>query len=101
VPEATYEDWAIAANERIGSAVASARHRLASQAEADARWDDVVEQARAVLELDAFDERAHELLVGALRAAGRRGEAQQAADRYSERMAELGVPARDLLDPGD
>jgi pimeloyl-ACP methyl ester carboxylesterase/DNA-binding SARP family transcriptional activator len=98
LPEAAYEDWAIVAADRIASAVVSARRRLASQAEADERWDDVVEQARAVLELDAFDERAHELLVGALLAAGRRGEAQQAADRYRERMAELGVPARDLLD---
>ena len=32
-------------------------------------------------------------------AAGRRGEAQVAVDRYRERMTELGVQPRDLLDP--
>jgi DNA-binding SARP family transcriptional activator len=99
LPEDAYEDWAIAARERIASAVVSARRRLATEAEATQRWDDVVEHARAVLELDPFDERAHELLVQSLLAAGRRGEAQVAADRYRERMSELGVPPRDLLAP--
>jgi DNA-binding SARP family transcriptional activator len=97
LPEDAYEDWAIDARERIASAVGSARRRLAGQAEAEQRWDDVIEQARAVLELDGFDERAHELLVAALLASGRRGEAHVAADRYQERMADLGVPARELL----
>jgi pimeloyl-ACP methyl ester carboxylesterase/DNA-binding SARP family transcriptional activator len=99
LPEDAYEDWAIAARERVASAVVSARRRLATEAEAGERWDDVVEHARAVLELDGFDERAHELLVLSLVAAGRRGEAQVAAERYRERMAELGVPPRDLLAP--
>jgi pimeloyl-ACP methyl ester carboxylesterase/DNA-binding SARP family transcriptional activator len=99
LPEDAYEDWAIAARERIASAVISARRRLATQAEAQERWDDVIEHARAALELDGFDERAHELLVLALIATGRRGEAQIAADRYRERMEELGVAPRDLLGP--
>ena len=99
LPEEAYEDWAIAARERIDSAVASARRRLASAAAADQRWDDAVDHARAVLELDGYDERAHEVLVRALLADGRRGEAQAAADRYCERMAELGIQPRDLLDP--
>ena len=98
LPEDAYEDWAIEARERIGSAVVSARRRLAGAAEVEGRWDEVVEHARAVLELDAFDERAHELLVRSLLAGGRRGEAQVAVERYRERMAELGVQPRDLLD---
>ena len=99
LPEDAYDDWAIAARDRIASAVISAHHRLAGAAEAGERWDAVVDHARAVLELDGFDERAHELLVRALLAAGRRGEAQTAADRYRTRMDELGVPPRDLLAP--
>ena len=67
LPEDAYEDWAITARERISSAVISARRRLAGEAEAGERWDEVVEHARAVLELDGFDERAHELLVRSLR----------------------------------
>lgn len=101
LPEDAYEDWAIAARERLGSAVISARRRLAAAAVGAERWDEVVEHARAVLDLDAFDELAHELLVRSLLAAGRRGEAQVAADRYRERMAELGVEPQDLLGGGD
>jgi DNA-binding SARP family transcriptional activator/pimeloyl-ACP methyl ester carboxylesterase len=97
LPEDPYDDWAISARDRIASAVVSAHRRLAGAADAGERWDEVREHARAVLELDAFDERAHELLVRSLLAAGRRGEAQVAADRYRERMTELGVQPRDLL----
>ncbi|MBV9953475.1 MAG: hypothetical protein JO291_16085, partial [Acidimicrobiia bacterium] len=98
LPEDAYEDWAIAARDAAASAVISARLRVATAADAEARTDDVVDHARAVLELDPFNERAHELLVHALVAAGRRGEAQTAADRYRVRMTELGVTPRDLLD---
>jgi DNA-binding SARP family transcriptional activator len=97
LPEDAYDDWAITARERVASAVVSAHRRLAGAAEAEERWDDVVAHARAVLDLDAFDERAHELLVQALLSTGRRGEARVAADRYRERMEELGVQPRDLL----
>jgi len=97
LPEEAYEDWAIAARQRIGAAVASARRRLATAAIADERWDEVVEHAHALLELDGFDERAHEMLVHALVADGRRGEARVAADRYRACMTELGVRPRDLL----
>jgi DNA-binding SARP family transcriptional activator/predicted esterase len=99
LPEDAYEDWAIAARDAAASAVISARLRLATTAHAESRTDDVVDHARAVLELDPYNERAHELLVQALVVAGRRGEAQTAADRYRARMTELGVAPRDLLDP--
>jgi len=98
LPEDAYEDWAIVERDRLSSSVISAHRRLAAAAEADRRWDDVVHHARGVLELDAFDERAHELLVHALDAAGRHGEAQAALDRYRDRMAELGVQPRPLLE---
>jgi pimeloyl-ACP methyl ester carboxylesterase/DNA-binding SARP family transcriptional activator len=97
LPEDAYEDWAIAARERITSSVVSARRRLAGAADAAEQWDSVIEHARAVLELDGFDERAHELLVRSLVASGRRGEAQVAVDRYRARMDELGVQPQDLL----
>ncbi|QYG95075.1 alpha/beta fold hydrolase [Iamia sp. SCSIO 61187] len=97
LPEEAYEDWAIAARHRIGAAVGSARRRLAGAALAEERWPDVVAHAHALLDLDGFDERAHEMLVRALVADGRRGEARAAAARYEDCMAELGVRARDLL----
>jgi DNA-binding SARP family transcriptional activator len=98
LPEEAYEDWAIGARQRIGAAVASARRRLAGQAVAEERWDEVVEHAHALLDIDGFDERAHEMLVRALVADGRRGEAQVALDRYRAAMTELGVTPGDLLD---
>ena len=99
LPEDAYQDWAIAARDRMASAVASARRRLAGTAVEDERWDEVIDHCRAALDLDAFDERSHEMLVRALVAAGRRGEAQTAADRYRERMTELGIQPRELLAP--
>lgn len=98
LPEDAYDDWAIAVRDRVSSAVASALRRLAAAAAAAERWDAVVDHARAGLDLDPYDEPAHELLVQALVAAGRRGEARTADARYRERMAELGVRPRDLLD---
>src|SRR5690606_3858335 len=92
-----YSDWAIAARQRFEAAVASSRRRLAGAAAGEQRWDAVVDHAGALLELDAYDERAHELLVRGLLSSGRQGEARVAAGRYEACMAELGVSARDLL----
>jgi pimeloyl-ACP methyl ester carboxylesterase/DNA-binding SARP family transcriptional activator len=97
LPEEAYEDWATAARQRFSSAVTSARRRIAGDAASDGRWDEVVEHAHAMLDLDPFDERAHELLVQALLADGRRGEARTAVGRYEAAMAELGVQPQDLL----
>jgi pimeloyl-ACP methyl ester carboxylesterase/DNA-binding SARP family transcriptional activator len=97
LPEDAYDDWAIAARQRIGAAVVSAHRRLATSAAGDERWDDVADHARAILEVDEFDERAHELLVRSLASAGRHGEAKVAAERYRACMDDLGVQPRDLL----
>jgi pimeloyl-ACP methyl ester carboxylesterase/DNA-binding SARP family transcriptional activator len=97
LPEDAYEDWAIAARARFGVAVASARRRLAADAADQQRWDDAAEHANALLELDEFDERAHEVLVRSLVAGGRHGEAKLAVERYRACMAELGVQPRELL----
>jgi DNA-binding SARP family transcriptional activator/pimeloyl-ACP methyl ester carboxylesterase len=98
LPEEAYEDWAIAARTRYSSAVVSARRRLAGDAVDHGRWNDVIDHARAMLELDEFDERAHELLVQALVADGRQGEARLAVARYETCMAELGIQPRHLIE---
>lgn len=97
LPEDAYDDWASEARQRFAAAVSSARRRLANEAVEHERWAEVVDHARAMLELDGFDERAHELLVRALLADGRRGDARIAVDRYEACMAELGVQPRALL----
>ena len=97
LPEDAYEDWAIRARERLTFAIAEAHRRLAADAASTGRPDDVVLHARAILELDPYDERAHELLVRTLAASGRRGDAVRAETGYRDRMAELGVEPQPLL----
>lgn len=97
LPEEAYDDWAMAARQRFATAVASARRRLASDAIGQRRWDEAAGHALAMLEVDDYDERAHEVLVRSLLADGRHGEARVAADRYRARMTELGIEPSDLL----
>jgi DNA-binding SARP family transcriptional activator len=52
--------------------------------------------AMALLDLDGDDERAHELLVASLTAAGRHGEAQRAIEHDESVMREMGLIPSDL-----
>lgn len=97
LPEDLYDDWASDARGSAVRAVVDAHRRLATRAASAERDDDVIRHASAVIELDPFDERAHELLVTTLAAAGRSGDAIRADDRYRQRMAELGVRPQELV----
>ena len=97
LPEDVYEDWAAEASEAACRAVIGARRRLAAAAVDAGHVDDVVRHTTAILELDGFDEQAHELLVTTLHRAGRTGDASRADERYRHAMAQLGVRPQDLL----
>jgi pimeloyl-ACP methyl ester carboxylesterase/DNA-binding SARP family transcriptional activator len=97
LPEDAYEDWAAEASEAAARAVIGAHRRLATRAASAAHVDDVVRHTSAIIDLDPFDEWAHELLVTTLAADDRPGDATRANDRYRQRMAELGVRPQDLL----
>lgn len=97
LPEDVYEDWAAEASEVAGRAVIGARRRLATAAVDAGNVDDVVRHTMAILELDGFDEQAHELLVTTLHFAGRTGDASRADERYRHAMAQLGVRPQELL----
>lgn len=99
LPEDVYEEWATETAERVKRAVIGAHRRVATEAAAASLFEDVERHAEHILELDGFDEWAHEMLVRTLAAAGRTGDAVRADDRYRERMAELGVRPQDLLGP--
>jgi pimeloyl-ACP methyl ester carboxylesterase/DNA-binding SARP family transcriptional activator len=99
LPEDGYEGWAAAERDRTVFAVVGAHRRLAAAAAATSDVDGVVAHTSAIIDLDPYDERAHELLVRTLEAAGRRGDAARADARYRQRMVELGVRPQDLL-PG-
>lgn len=93
LPDAMYVDWAATIR-------AEARSRYVDIAtiltrEAADRGDPVTQarMARRVLTRDEFHEPSHLLLVRALEAAGRRGEARRAYQAYVEAMADLSVEA--------
>lgn len=96
LPEDAYDDWASDARDLALRAVIGAHRRLAS----GGAVDEIVHHASAILELDPYDERAHELLVTTLVAADRPGDAARADDRYRQAMAELGVRPQELLGEG-
>lgn len=98
LPEDAYEDWAADVRRHVAVSVASSRHRLAGAAADAQQWDELVEHAVALIELDPYDERGHELLVEGLSRCGRHGEVQRAIDGYRAAMAELGLPAKDLYE---
>jgi pimeloyl-ACP methyl ester carboxylesterase/DNA-binding SARP family transcriptional activator len=98
LPEDAYDDWAAEASEIALRAVIGARRRLATAAAEVGNVDEVVRQTTAILELDVFDEQAHELLVTTFRRVGRIGDASRADERYRDAMKELGVRPRELLD---
>lgn len=97
LPEDSYEDWAVAARDQAMFAVIGAHRRLAARATANGNVDAVIAHTSAILDLDPYDERAHEVLVRTLETAGRHGDAVRADQRYRQRMDELGVRAQDLL----
>lgn len=97
LPEDAYEDWASAARDRLLFAIIDAHRRLAAEAASAARIDDVGRHASAILDLDPYDERAHEMLVRCLDEADRPGDAVRAEERYRHRMSELGIRPRELL----
>lgn len=97
LPEDSYEDWVIAARDQTVFAIIGAHRRLAARAIENANLDAVIGHVSAILDLDPYDERAHEVLVRTLETAGRRGDATRADRRYRQRMHELGVRAQDLL----
>jgi DNA-binding SARP family transcriptional activator len=98
LPEDAYDDWACDARASTVRVVIGAHRRLAAAATSTGDVDDVVAHTSAIIEIDPFDERAHEVLVTTLDAAGRRVEATRADERYRQRMAELGVRPHELLD---
>ena len=97
LPEDAYDDWAAEANEVARRAVIGAHRRLATAAADVGSVNDVVQHTTAILELDVFDEQAHELLVTMLHRADRTGDASRADERYRRAMAELGVRPQELL----
>ena len=74
-----------------------AHRRLATTASGAGDHDAAAQHLACLLELDPYDEPAHEQRTRSLAAVGRHGEARRAEERYRTAMAELGVSPRVLL----
>lgn len=89
--EDPYSDWATPLREEARALWLAVLAALADDALARSAWDGAVRRLLRLLAHDAYDERAHLRLVGALSHAGRHGEAHRRYSVYTQRMAELGV----------
>ena len=97
LPEDAYADWTAGPRIRLRDQMIGAHRRLATTASGANDHDLAIDHLAAILELDPYDEPAHEQRTLALAAAGRYGEAQRADERYRAAMAELGLHPQMLL----
>jgi DNA-binding SARP family transcriptional activator len=88
LPEDPYDEWSRPLRDATRAAHVAVLRALLR------RTTDPDERARHLLRLldhDPYDEPAHQQLIGALRTAGRHGEAQRRYEVYAQRMAEIGI----------
>ena len=97
LPEDAFADWTLGPRARVRDQMIGAHRRLATTVSGAGDHDAAAEHLARLLELDPYDEPAHEQRTRALAAAGRHGEARRADERYRDAMAELGVSPRMLL----
>jgi DNA-binding SARP family transcriptional activator len=91
--EDLYEDWTAILREEARDAYVGVVRRLAERFAAAGDHEAASRRFLRILERDAYDERAHLGLIGALAAAGRHGEARRRYALYLRRMQDVGVPA--------
>jgi DNA-binding SARP family transcriptional activator len=91
LPEDVYEDWTGAARDEVRSKFVLAARRLAEAELRHERFDRAVELGRRLLDVDRYDEAAHQLVVNSLLASGESSEAKRAHQAWMEAMQELGV----------
>ncbi|WP_426565630.1 BTAD domain-containing putative transcriptional regulator [Angustibacter sp. McL0619] len=89
LPENLYDDWAGALREQARDVLLLSLRGLTEAAEQRQDVDDVLRFARRAIESDPYEAWAHQAVVRACAAAGRRGAAARAHEQYRRRMAEL------------
>lgn len=94
--EDRYEDWAAPVRDQANAKYLAVVRTLAAAALGAADYDQAQTYALRALERDDFDEEAHLVLIRALRAAGRHGQARQRYRTYVDRMHEIGVTPANL-----
>jgi DNA-binding SARP family transcriptional activator/predicted ATPase len=89
---AAFEEWALLAREQIGRQMSSALHRLAATYEQRGEYEQAESCARRQVELEPWDEAAHQQLMRTLALSGQRGAALAQYETCRRLLAEeLGV----------
>ena len=89
LPDDRYESWSDGTRAAAQARFVPSARREAERLLAVERFDAAVQLASRLLEIDLFDEDAHQLRIGALYRAGAAAEAQRAQEAYRAAMAEL------------
>ncbi|WP_371872298.1 bacterial transcriptional activator domain-containing protein [Phytohabitans houttuyneae] len=87
-----YDDWAQPLREHARAVRLDVLRALAEFHRRRGELDEAVRYLRRILDVEAYDERAHRTLVGVLTDDGRHGEARRAMARYTAAMREIGLP---------
>ena len=93
LPEEVDDEWAIGARSEARAAFTAAARRLATAARDGGDHAAAAALARRLIEVDRYDEAAHQLLVESLLAAGETAGARQAHQVWARYLAEIDVIA--------
>ena len=91
LPEEVDDDWAIGARNETRAAFTAAARRLAASAQQQDDHDTAAALARRLIEVDHYDETAHELLVQSLLAAGDTAAARHAHQLWARYLSEIDI----------
>lgn len=83
-----WDTWLVATRRRFDATAATLLHRLADLRMRTGEWDRSLAHARAWVDLDPWDERAHRLIIRALATMGQQAAALAHADGLSAAMAD-------------
>jgi DNA-binding SARP family transcriptional activator len=89
LPDDRYETWTEGSRAEAQARFVLSARREAHRLLAGGSYDEVVQLAARLRDIDRYDEDAHQLLFTALHRAGAVGEAERARDTYRAAMAEL------------
>ena len=96
LPDDLYEDWTSGIRDEARSRYVAAVRRLALASAQAGDDHDAGQWARRLIDVETYDEMAHQLLVRSLHSAGELGEARHAHARWVSAMAELDVSVSPL-----
>ena len=97
LPQNRYDDWAIAARERLRSRYLSLLDLLIADAESRRDVDEAIRLLARATDADPADDRRHMQAARLLLAQGRRGAAETVVRRAETVLDELGLPITSAL----